>query len=129
MSIPATTEAPLGRQSLIELWGCATSVLDDAAQIEAALREAAARAGATPVQALLHRFAPVGVSGVLVLRESHLAIHTWPERGYAAVDLFTCGATVDHRAAVAALQAALGADRVEVQEIPRGLIGDSAEGC
>ncbi len=85
----------LGRHILVEFNGCSSEVLNDVEVIEAAMVEAAKKAGATVIQSTFHHFSPFGVSGVVVIQESHLAIHTWPEYGYAAVDLFTCGETVD----------------------------------
>jgi S-adenosylmethionine decarboxylase len=94
-------------------------VLDDPARLEAALRAAAAVIGATVVGALFHRFAPQGVTGVLLLSESHASVHSWPERGYAAVDVYTCGER-GADAAVEALRAGLMAGRVEAIRIVRG---------
>ena len=85
----------LGRHILVEFNGCSSEILNDVEVIEAAMVEAAKKAGATVIQSTFHHFSPFGVSGVVVIQESHLAIHTWPEYGYAAVDLFTCGETVD----------------------------------
>ena len=73
------------------------------------------------LDARFHKFAPQGVSGVVLIAESHLSVHTWPEHAYAAVDLFTCGVTLDAEPAVALLQAALGAKTVSRQAIPRGI--------
>ncbi len=85
----------LGRHILVEFNGCSPEILNEVDVIEAAMVEAAKKAGATVIQSTFHHFSPFGVSGVVVIQESHLAIHTWPEYGYAAVDLFTCGETVD----------------------------------
>ena len=85
----------LGRHILVEFNGCCPEILNDVAVIESAMVEAARKAGATVIQSSFHHFSPFGVSGVVVIQESHLAIHTWPEYQYAAVDLFTCGETVD----------------------------------
>jgi spermidine synthase len=85
----------LGRHILVEFNGCCPEILNDVAVIEESMVEAARKAGATVIQSSFHHFSPFGVSGVVVIQESHLAIHTWPEYGYAAVDLFTCGETVD----------------------------------
>jgi len=85
----------LGRHILVEFNGCSSEILNDVDVIEAAMVEAARKAGATVIQSTFHHFSPFGVSGVVVIQESHLAIHTWPEYQYAAVDLFTCGETVD----------------------------------
>ena len=85
----------LGRHILVEFSNCKADVLSDVSAIEKAMVEAAQVAGATVINSTFHHFSPYGVSGVVVIQESHLAIHTWPEFKYAAVDLFTCGDTVD----------------------------------
>ena len=85
----------LGRHILVEFLNCKADVLNDVAAIENAMVEAAQIAGATVINSTFHHFSPYGVSGVVVIQESHLAIHTWPEYRYAAVDLFTCGDSVD----------------------------------
>ncbi len=82
---------PLGVQWTADLYGCDTALLDDQEQIATFVLEAARVAQATIVSSQFHKFAPQGVSGVVVIAESHIAIHTWPELGYAALDLFTCG--------------------------------------
>jgi spermidine synthase len=79
----------------VEFNGCNPEILNDVTAIETAMVDAAQRAGATVIQSSFHHFSPFGVSGVVVIQESHLAIHTWPEYQYAAVDLFTCGDSVD----------------------------------
>ena len=109
-----------GKHLLLELRGCAGEALDDLGGIEALMRRAAEAAGATVVQATFHRFAPQGVSGVVVLEESQLSVHTWPEVGYAAVDMFTCG-NCEPEAAVAVLRDGLSADSCEVMVVERGL--------
>jgi spermidine synthase len=85
----------LGRHILVEFNGCCPDILNDVAVIEESMVTAARKAGATVIQSTFHHFSPFGVSGVVVIQESHLAIHTWPEYGYSAVDLFTCGESVD----------------------------------
>jgi spermidine synthase len=85
----------LGRHILVEYIGCSAELLNDVSYIENGMLEAAKEAGATVINSTFHHFSPYGVSGVVVIQESHLAIHTWPEYQYAAVDLFTCGDTVD----------------------------------
>jgi spermidine synthase len=110
----------LGRHLLVDFYGCAPRLLDDADHLEKALKEAALAAGATVLNAAFHRFSPCGVTGVLLVQESHLAIHTWPERAFAAVDLFTCGRTLDPWLACARLKQALGAARGLAMEVQRG---------
>lgn len=85
----------LGRHILVEFTNCNADVLNDVSKIESSMIEAAQVAGATVINSTFHHFSPYGVSGVVVIQESHLAIHTWPEYRYAAVDLFTCGDSVD----------------------------------
>lgn len=109
-----------GKHLLLELRGCDRERLDDLEQIETHLRAAAVAAGASIVQATFHRFAPQGVSGLVVLEESHLSVHTWPEVGYAAVDMFTCG-DCEPEAAVAVLRDGLNAESCEVMVVERGL--------
>jgi S-adenosylmethionine decarboxylase len=93
--------------------------LDDIDLIEATLRQCVAAAGATLLHIHLHHFQPTGVSGVAVLAESHISIHTWPEAGYAALDVFMCGGA-DPDACVPVLREAFKADRVAVSELLRG---------
>ncbi len=110
----------LGKHLLLELRGCDPEVLNDLAAIERLLRAAAEAAGATVVESVFHRFAPQGVTGVVVLEESHFSVHTWPESGYAAADYFTCGECRPERA-VALLGAGLRAESVEVLAVDRGV--------
>lgn len=110
----------LGIHLLADFCGCDPTVLDDEFGIRQAMEEAARVAGATLLSSRFHRFSPCGVTGVLTLRESHLAIHTWPEHRFAAADLFTCGAGVDPWKAHAVLKKALGAQTDETREIRRG---------
>ncbi len=85
----------LGRHILVEFHGCSSEILNDVPHIEGSMLKAAKEAGATIISSVFHHFSPFGVSGVVVIQESHLAIHTWPEYRYAAVDLFTCGDSVN----------------------------------
>ncbi len=110
----------LGRHLLIELFSCDRALLDDPGRLEKVMQEAAIAAGATIVESVFHRFQPHGVSGVVVISESHLAIHTWPEHGFAAVDFFTCGARVDYWRAHDLLKEVFAAETVEVRELLRG---------
>ena len=116
----------LGRHILAEFYECDPAMLNDTGAIERAMNEAAAASGATVVQSVFHMFSPHGVSGVVVVAESHLAVHTWPEYGYAAVDYFTCG-EVDAGAAIRCLREKFGAERFSQREIERGVLGSSSE--
>lgn len=111
----------LGRHTLAELHGCGADALNDPAQVERLMNEAARLSGATVVQSAFHAFSPHGVSGVVVVEESHLAVHTWPEHRYAAVDYFSCG-EIDCEAAMRHLETHFRAEHVEVREIARGVI-------
>lgn len=107
------------RHFLVELFGCDPERLNDAEALRALLRAGAEAAGARVVAEVFHPFAPHGVTGVVVIEESHLSIHTWPENGYAAVDFYTCGDVRPPRA-IELLSSQLRAQRVELLEIARG---------
>ena len=111
----------LGRHLLMELEDCNEETLNDLETLKTAMVTAANEAGATVMGESFHRFAPHGISGVVVIAESHLCIHTWPEYGYAAADIFTCGTSVQPEKAAELLVDKLGARRHYMQEIPRGL--------
>jgi spermidine synthase len=110
----------LGRHILVEFCDCDPAILNESKLIEAHMVEAASRAGATVISSTFHHFSPHGVSGVVVIAESHLAIHTWPEYGYAAVDLFTCGDECDPWNAFHYLKEAFEAKRSIETELRRG---------
>lgn len=80
----------LGQHLLIELYGCDPAVLDDLEHVQQTLLRAADMVSASVIQVVSHKFQPHGVTVVVAIAESHLSIHTWPEYGYAAVDVFTC---------------------------------------
>lgn len=112
----------LGRQIVVEYYDCNPDILNDAALIQGAMHDAAVACGARVVQEVFHLFKPHGVSGVVVIAESHLAIHTWPEYGYAAVDLFTCGEEIDPEIAFEHLRRALEAGNFYMMELKRGIL-------
>jgi len=112
----------LGRHLLIELQDCDKEVLNDLSFLQGAMVAAAIDCGATVLGKSFHHFNPQGVSGVVVIAESHLSIHTWPEYGYAAVDIFTCGTTVEPEKAAETLIEKLGAKNHSLMEIQRGLL-------
>ncbi len=112
-------ESPLGKHWIIELYGCDCTTLCQPGTMERCLNDAALAMGATVVQSNFHHFAPLGVSGVVIIQESHLTIHTWPEYSYAAVDIFTCG-NMDTEAGVQLLFEHLKANKKEVRLIGRG---------
>lgn len=116
---PSSTRDTRGSHLLIEYHGCSAGILNDVARIESLMLRAAQAAGATVVASTFHRFAPHGVSGVVVVKESHLSIHTWPEHGYAAVDIYTCG-TCPMELAHALLRDELSATSTEQLTVRRG---------
>ena len=122
--------ASLGKQLAIELYCCERDRLDDVEFIRQSMLGAAREAGARIVTEVFHRFSPQGVSGVVIITESHLAIHTWPEHAYAALDLFTCGDLLASDKAVHYLRERLQAKRVTSVTLPRGpRIAGQTEGC
>ena len=111
----------LGNHILVEFMSCDPHIMNDVSAIERDMVAAAQKAGATVINSTFHHFSPYGVSGVVVIQESHLAIHTWPEYGYAAVDLFTCGEmnawiSFDH------LKECFGAKSYSALELKRGSV-------
>ena len=120
----------LGKQLLLELKGCAEGVLNDLGFLKGVLLKAAKEAGATVLGESFHQFNPHGVSGVVIIAESHIFIHTWPEHGYAAIDIFTCGDSVQPERAAEVLISKLGAKSHSMMEIQRGILdtGPSSSG-
>ena len=115
----------LGRHILAEIYDCDPNILNDREIIEETLVKAALEAGAEVREVAFHKFSPQGVSGVVVISESHLAIHTWPELGYAAVDVFTCGDRVDPWDACNYISTALHSGHMNTSEVPRGIFEKS----
>ena len=111
----------LGNHILVEFMNCDPHIMNDVAAIEKDMVAAAQKAGATVINSTFHHFSPYGVSGVVVIQESHLAIHTWPEYGYAAVDLFTCG-EMDAWISFDWLKEAFGAKSYSALEMKRGSV-------
>lgn len=112
----------LGRHILVEYYNCDENILNDHKLIEKLMVTAAREAKATVVESVFHMFNPYGVSGAVVISESHLTIHTWPEFGYASVDLFTCGDSVNPWDAFDYLETMLKAEKSESTEVSRGMV-------
>jgi S-adenosylmethionine decarboxylase len=117
----ATGLNALGRHLLLELFDCAPDAIDSLEAVKGALVEAARRAQATIVDVVFHEFNPFGISGVVVIAESHLSIHTWPEYRYAAVDIFSCGDMLKPEVAANYLVEQFAAERASVVEMQRGM--------
>ena len=110
----------LGRHLLVELFDCDPDVINNLEAVKGALIEAAKRAQATIVDVVFHEFNPFGISGVVVIAESHLTIHTWPEYRFAAVDIFSCGDILQPEIAASYLVEQFAAERHSVVEMQRG---------
>ena len=127
-----TTDA-VGKHCILELYNCDPSRLDDEAFVRDTMTTAAKRAGATLLNLITHRFQPQGVTGLALLAESHISIHTWPESGYAAVDVFTCGDhTMPERACkvlIEELEAGRHSLRSFRRQTPLGIASEERRAC
>jgi S-adenosylmethionine decarboxylase len=112
----------LGNHLIVELYDCPGEVINDARTVEKALIEAVRVSGAKIVQSVVHEFNPHGISGVVVIEESHFSVHTWPEYGYCALDIFTCGDEIDYYSALQYLKKEFEAKNLSVTEMKRGLL-------
>jgi S-adenosylmethionine decarboxylase len=110
----------VGRHLILELWGCRN--LNSTEIVERALRDVVRACDLTLLDLNVYPFTPVGVTGVAVVSESHVLVHTWPEYGYAAVDVFTCGDSAKPEAAIPSLRECFQPERVQVMEITRGIV-------
>ncbi len=110
---------PFARHTLLEFHGCDPALLRNAEALKPCLLEAVREGRGTIVTDFFHNFSPYGVSGVIVIAESHVAIHTWPEHGFAAVDIFSCSELLDQDAIAKLIGAALGSERVTSRTIDR----------
>ena len=110
----------IGRHVILELWGC--SNLNSADVVERALREIVDATQTTLLDLRVYPFTPIGVTGVAIVSESHIMIHTWPEHGYAAVDVFTCGEQTSPDAAIPVVKRHFSPEHVQFMEINRGIL-------
>ena len=110
----------VGTHLMLELNNCDRELLDDLPYIKEAMTQAATEVGAHIVGEAFHQFHPQGVTGVLAIAESHICIHTWPEQGYAAADIFTCGTSFEPRKAAEILIEKLGSKEPSFTELKRG---------
>lgn len=115
-------EVNLGQHVLAEFFECDPNILNSIDKVEKYMVDAALECGATIVQKCFHMFNPYGVSGVVIISESHLAIHTWPELGYAAVDLFTCGDKCDPKISYEFLKKKFHCQNATFSELKRGIL-------
>ncbi len=112
----------LGKHLLLELKECNPRLLNDLDHIRNSLLRAAEDLGAHVVGESFHQFSPQGVTGILSIAESHISIHTWPEYGYAAADIFTCGSSFQPLEAAEILIEQLESKDQDITEVPRGLL-------
>jgi len=112
----------LGRHLLLELKVCNSKVLNDLKKVQEIMVSAAKEAKATIVEISFHKFSPFGISGVVVIAESHISIHTWPEYGYAAIDIFTCGDVLKPETAANYLVDKFQSKNPSVMEVKRGML-------
>lgn len=112
----------LGTHLLVELYNCNSNLINDVLKIEELLLEAVKISGANALNSSFHKFSPHGVSGVVVISESHFSIHTWPEYGYCALDIFTCGTEIKNHLALEYLKKELEAGTISVTEVKRGIL-------
>lgn len=113
--------AALGKHVLIELNDCNKDLINDIEYLRMTLSEVARHIGATVIKDTFYQFTPQGVSGVVLIAESHISVHTWPEYNYAAVDVFTCGDVIEPRNAVKLLAEKLKSKSTTFIEIKRGI--------
>jgi S-adenosylmethionine decarboxylase proenzyme len=111
---------PLGRHLLIELYESPQDMLDNIPKIKSILIDVVDKIGATLINESFHHFSPYGVSGVVVIAESHITIHTWPEHGYAAIDAFTCDESIDYNYLKEMIVQSFQSKRHESKTINRG---------
>ena len=117
-------EKVLGVQLLVELYGCKYETLTKREFVEEALQEASLKSNTHSIGSFFHQFQPHGVSGVIVIEESHYTIHTWPEYGYAAVDLFYCSKDVKIDKAIEVLKEYFNPKDIKISEIKRGIVNE-----
>ncbi len=122
MKSPTSHLSSIGKHWLIEIYGCPYQKLETIPFVKETLLQSANISGATIVSNSFHQFSPYGVSGVVVIEESHFTIHTWPEHGFAAIDFFTCGDGVDIQKAIDFLQQEFEAADVDVSYFDRGSV-------
>ncbi|MCB1190560.1 MAG: S-adenosylmethionine decarboxylase proenzyme [Leptospiraceae bacterium] len=112
----------LGNHVIAEFYDCDEFIINDQETIQEVMMGAVEISGATIIKPVFHKFNPHGVSGVVVVAESHFSIHTWPEYKYCAIDIFTCGDLIDNHKALHFLKQELKAKNISVVEMKRGLL-------
>lgn len=112
----------LGLHILLELFGCDARALNDKKALEKIFVHTAKESNAVVLETAFHKFNPHGISGVVIIAESHFAVHTWPEYGYAAVDIFSCGKKMDYEKAVDLIKKAFSPTHMTTIALKRGVL-------
>jgi S-adenosylmethionine decarboxylase len=118
--IPQDPEVPVGTHCMLELYGCPVELLNDVEFIKQTLVDAAEIARSTLLERITHQFHPQGVTALALLAESHISIHTWPENGYIAADVFTCGEHTTPVEACEFIARAFKSSKHLLMKLPRG---------
>ncbi len=113
-------KSPLGQHVILDFWGCSFDSLDDLALIRKMFDDALAASNASVIEIVMHKFSPQGVTGVAAIAESHVSIHTWPELGFAAIDVFSCGVTMNVENLISHFETILQPTDVDRQTLSRG---------
>ncbi len=111
----------LGQHLILELFNCSKALINNIERLESIMKDSAEFSGATIVSTSFYPYVPEGISGIIILKESHLAVHTWPEYDFVAVDLFTCHDSIDFDKFIDHIKLALKAEKTSSQILPRGL--------
>ncbi len=114
----------LGYQLTVDFYNCDSNIIDDVATITEILKKGAKMMNLSIVDTLIHKFSPIGISGVVVIKESHIAIHTWPEYAYVSLDFFTCNQSYDLDEGIAWIKEKLGANKMEKSASQRGFLSE-----
>ncbi|MBF0474304.1 MAG: S-adenosylmethionine decarboxylase proenzyme [Deltaproteobacteria bacterium] len=112
----------LGKHLIIELYECDREIINDLEAVEHHITESVRVSGASIIKPYFHKFSPHGISGMVIIAESHFSIHTWPEYGYCAVDIFTCGDLIQGDKAMNYLKEHFKCQNVSLMEIKRGVL-------
>jgi S-adenosylmethionine decarboxylase len=114
----AKSKKYLGKHLVCDFWG--GKMIENSKELEEVLRLAAKKAKSTDLEFVCHKFSPQGITGALILAESHITFHSWPEEKYIAIDIFTCGKKAKPEAALSLLKKILKPEKIKVKEVKRG---------
>ncbi len=114
----------LGRHALADIFECDNALLDNIEKVKDILISSCKEANLTVVETTFHKFKPIGISGVIVLSESHITIHTWPEYNFVAIDAFTCGCHMNPNLVCKIIAQKFGSKNVEINEYKRGVVNE-----